>query len=153
MCNLFYVCNNLFWWWWWCFVCVVFFIGPPPPPLLVLQGLIGALDMGGASTEISFAASAKDNQSHYVRELLMGKKEDLYARSYLCYGYNEALSRFLAHLYSENVSVVGHVCAMGGTCDYSGTSPIRNVWGHWLNTEVSLVLMSNRCPLYYGCPD
>ena len=82
-------------------------------PVLIPQGLIGALDMGGASTEISFAASHKDNQSHYVRELLMGKKEDLYARSYLCYGYNEALSRFLAHLYSENVSVVGHMCCSG----------------------------------------
>jgi hypothetical protein len=34
-----------------------------------------------------------------VRELLVGKEENLYARSYLCYGHNEALGRFLAHLY------------------------------------------------------
>lgn len=61
--------------------------------------------MGGASTEIAFSVDPTESGSpYYVTKRLVGKTERLYARSYLCYGYNEALARFLAHLHS-NVSI------------------------------------------------
>lgn len=61
---------------------------------------IGALDMGGASTQITF-------YSPKIEEIPVDYKEDLelynrnytvYTHSYLCYGINEAIRRYQAHL-------------------------------------------------------
>ena len=61
--------------------------------------------MGGASAEIAFSVAPNSGTSrYYVTETLLKKKENLYARSYLCYGHTQAKGRFLAHLYTKNVS-------------------------------------------------
>ena len=70
----------------------------------------GSLDLGGASAEIAFVPRHANVDQQYVsKEVLFNKEHDLYARSYLCYGHNEARSRFLAHL----VQTVSH---FNGTC-------------------------------------
>lgn len=61
----------------------------------------GSLDLGGASVEIAFETHSETirHPAEYMsREKLFGKAYNLYARSYLCYGHNEAQSRFLASL-------------------------------------------------------
>ena len=57
----------------------------------------GALDMGGASMQIAFEQNPPA-ASHNFSVNLFGKKWDLYSRSYLCFGVNEAYRRSLAYL-------------------------------------------------------
>ena len=61
--------------------------------------------MGGASTEIAFQHSSSDpsDQPYQTSVRLFDKTHSLYARSYLCYGLNEARLRLLANL--SNVSL------------------------------------------------
>ncbi|KAK3739861.1 hypothetical protein QZH41_009111, partial [Actinostola sp. cb2023] len=65
--------------------------------------LLGALDMGGASTQITFIPS--DNiimPSMSVQRLrLYGRTYQLYTHSYLCYGKKEAERKFIASLVSD----------------------------------------------------
>ncbi|MBV96687.1 Ectonucleoside triphosphate diphosphohydrolase 3, partial [Eschrichtius robustus] len=61
----------------------------------------GALDLGGASTQISFAVEEKNvglNTSDIVKVSLYGYEYTLYTQSFQCYGRNEAEKRFLAIL-------------------------------------------------------
>jgi Golgi nucleoside diphosphatase len=59
----------------------------------------GALDMGGASTQISFYESNEDIMSNLFKlQIGQGKHWNLYAHSFLYYGINEAQNRFQAHL-------------------------------------------------------
>lgn len=60
----------------------------------------GALDLGGASTQISFVAEEKMglNTSDIVQVSLYGYTYTLYTHSFQCYGRNEAEKRFLAML-------------------------------------------------------
>ena len=64
---------------------------------------MGALDMGGASAEIAFIPSSPPDQNHTVEESVFGQTYKIYAHSYLCYGENEAYSRYLAQLVANNV--------------------------------------------------
>lgn len=67
----------------------------------------GAVDLGGASTQIAFQVDT--NISSGVSSLqLYGRRYDVFAITYLCYGVNEVERRFLAHIvaqqnYSANV--------------------------------------------------
>lgn len=60
----------------------------------------GALDLGGASTQISFVAGEKmePNASDTVQVSLYGYTYTLYTHSFQCYGQNEAEKKFLAML-------------------------------------------------------
>uniref|UniRef100_A0A8D0VSW3 Ectonucleoside triphosphate diphosphohydrolase 3 n=1 Tax=Sus scrofa TaxID=9823 RepID=A0A8D0VSW3_PIG len=60
----------------------------------------GALDLGGASTQISFATEEKVglNTSDIMKVSLYGYEYTLYTHSFQCYGRNEAEKRFLALL-------------------------------------------------------
>ena len=56
----------------------------------------GALDLGGASTQITFVPQ---NQSQAIFNFkLYGKEYHVYTKSYLCYGLTEVHRRFLAQL-------------------------------------------------------
>ncbi|XP_033632927.1 ectonucleoside triphosphate diphosphohydrolase 8-like [Asterias rubens] len=63
----------------------------------------GALDLGGASTQITFIpediSSMPENYTAHLR--LYGVDYTLYTHSYLCYGINEALRRFKAYLVKD----------------------------------------------------
>ena len=59
---------------------------------------IGALDLGGASTQIAFETNDTVQSEFSKTEKLFGVTYNLYARSYLCYGENQAYARFLAYL-------------------------------------------------------
>ncbi|XP_070780607.1 ectonucleoside triphosphate diphosphohydrolase 2 isoform X2 [Enoplosus armatus] len=78
---------------------------------------VGALDFGGASTQITFATQEEVEDQHDMIKLhLYGHEYSLYTHSFLCYGRDQALKRLLAHLvksqgYSESVT---HPCYPAG---------------------------------------
>ncbi|XP_076587253.1 ectonucleoside triphosphate diphosphohydrolase 2-like [Chaetodon auriga] len=60
---------------------------------------IGALDLGGASTQITFETSENVDDKNNVMELkLYGQTYKLYTQSFLCYGQDQFLRKLLAHL-------------------------------------------------------
>lgn len=71
---------------------------------------MGTLDMGGASTEITFLHSSnhQSDDPYQTTITLFDNAHDLYARSYLCYGLNQARLRLLAHLYNVSGSILLH---------------------------------------------
>ncbi|XP_012503917.1 PREDICTED: ectonucleoside triphosphate diphosphohydrolase 3 isoform X1 [Propithecus coquereli] len=66
----------------------------------------GALDLGGASTQISFVAEEKVdlNTSDITQVSLYGYTYTLYTHSFQCYGRNEAEKRFLAMLLQNSTT-------------------------------------------------
>jgi len=61
---------------------------------------LGALDMGGASTQITFVPEnpSKIPSGYNQSAQLYGTQYEMYTYSYQCYGLNEAYRRYLAHL-------------------------------------------------------
>ena len=58
----------------------------------------GALDLGGASTQITFVPRNTSFQTSLQHFKLYGKDYPVYTKTYLCYGLNEIFRRFLAQL-------------------------------------------------------
>jgi GDA1/CD39 (nucleoside phosphatase) family len=62
----------------------------------------GALDLGGASTQISFYESKEDIMSNLFKlQIGQAKHWNVYAHSFLYYGIEEALNRFQARLAAD----------------------------------------------------
>ncbi|XP_017289453.1 ectonucleoside triphosphate diphosphohydrolase 2-like [Kryptolebias marmoratus] len=60
---------------------------------------IGALDLGGASTQITFETSEKaENESNMMELKLYGQSYRIYTQSFLCFGQDQFLRKLLAHL-------------------------------------------------------
>ncbi len=60
---------------------------------------VGALDLGGASTQITFETpETVENELNSITLRLYGQEYSLYTHSYLCYGKEEALRQILAYL-------------------------------------------------------
>jgi len=82
----------------------------------------GALDMGGASTQISFYEPNGDIMADLFKlQIGQGKHWNLYAHSFLFYGINEAQARLEAALITGKdwsqrlVDGINHPCLPGGT--------------------------------------
>ncbi|NXP45065.1 ENTP3 diphosphohydrolase, partial [Heliornis fulica] len=66
---------------------------------------VGALDLGGASTQISFIPEdSQDNVNSTVQVKLYGYNYNVYTHSFQCYGRDEAEKRFLALLLQNSNS-------------------------------------------------
>uniref|UniRef100_A0A1A8PSF4 Ectonucleoside triphosphate diphosphohydrolase 2 b n=1 Tax=Nothobranchius rachovii TaxID=451742 RepID=A0A1A8PSF4_9TELE len=82
---------------------------------------VGALDFGGASTQITFATQQLVEDGQSTKQLrLYGQDYSLYTHSFLCYGKDQFLKALLAHvvksqLYSQAIT---HPCY---PADYSRT--------------------------------
>ncbi|NWI55803.1 ENTP8 diphosphohydrolase, partial [Calyptomena viridis] len=74
--------------------------------------VLGALDLGGASTQITFQPGAPvedGNSSVFFR--LYGTNYSLYSHSYLCYGRTQALKMLLAALHQDSQTAeISHPC-------------------------------------------
>lgn len=70
---------------------------------------IGALDLGGASTEISFEPERlpETGSPEFLSLMMYGSNYTIYAGSYLCYGLNEAYRQYLADLVENHNSSLG----------------------------------------------
>lgn len=63
------------------------------------RNTVGALDLGGASTQITFETpETVENERNHMTLHLYGQEYSLYTHSYLCYGKEEALRMILAYL-------------------------------------------------------
>ncbi|XP_032858944.1 ectonucleoside triphosphate diphosphohydrolase 8 [Tyto alba] len=75
--------------------------------------IFGALDLGGASTQISFMPEGSViNWNETSKFTLYGYNYNIYTHSYLCYGQNEMLKRLAKELIAESPSSmhVHHPC-------------------------------------------
>ncbi|XP_072310497.1 ectonucleoside triphosphate diphosphohydrolase 2 [Eucyclogobius newberryi] len=81
------------------------------------RGTVGALDFGGASTQITFTTEEEvEEEEDRVRLHLYGQDYTLYTHSYLCYGRDQVLKRILAHLVQTQGSSgpISHPCFPAG---------------------------------------
>ncbi|CAO2598445.1 Ectonucleoside triphosphate diphosphohydrolase 8, partial [Lemmus lemmus] len=101
--------------------------------------LVGALDLGGASTQISFMPQDPIlNQSEQVTFHLYGTNYSIYAHSYLCFGRDQVLIRLLAELAQVRVQ---HPCYHSG---YQATLPLAPLYeSPCVHTTDSLNLTQN----------
>ncbi|XP_024294853.1 ectonucleoside triphosphate diphosphohydrolase 2 [Oncorhynchus tshawytscha] len=78
---------------------------------------VGALDFGGASTQITFeTADVVEDKSNVMELRLYGRDYHLYTQSFLCYGRDQVLRRLLAHLVKNQGAGphVSHPCYPAG---------------------------------------
>ncbi|XP_027582912.2 ectonucleoside triphosphate diphosphohydrolase 8 [Pipra filicauda] len=74
--------------------------------------VLGALDLGGASTQITFQPGVPvEDRNTSVFFRLYGTNYSLYSHSYLCYGKTQALKMLLAALHQDSVTAqISHPC-------------------------------------------
>ncbi|XP_020491695.2 ectonucleoside triphosphate diphosphohydrolase 2 [Labrus bergylta] len=89
---------------------------------------VGALDFGGASTQITFATQDEVEDKRDMMKLqLYGQEYSLYTHSFLCYGRDQVLKRLMAHvLKSQGYSAsVTHPCY---PADHSQTLKLSSIF-------------------------
>ncbi|RVE65410.1 hypothetical protein OJAV_G00116270 [Oryzias javanicus] len=90
---------------------------------------VGALDLGGASTQITFATRERvEEKQNTMKMLLYGQTYSLYTHSFLCYGINQVYMRMLAHV----VKSQGYVQSVTNPCypaDVNSTLKMEEVFG------------------------
>ncbi|NWI92932.1 ENTP8 diphosphohydrolase, partial [Pitta sordida] len=74
--------------------------------------VLGALDLGGASTQITFEPGVPvEDRNTSVFFRLYGTNYSLYSHSYLCYGQSQALKMLLAALHqASGTAEISHPC-------------------------------------------
>ncbi|XP_071322110.1 ectonucleoside triphosphate diphosphohydrolase 2 [Trachinotus anak] len=90
---------------------------------------VGALDFGGASTQITFATQEEmEDKQDMMKLRLYGQEYSLYTHSFLCYGQDQVLKRLLAHIVkSQGYSgSVDHPCYPAGHSQTLRLSSIFN---------------------------
>lgn len=77
-----------------------------------MEDTVGALDLGGASTQITFLPGTTIDDSN-TRALLRlyGTNYSIYTHSYLCYGQMQALKRLMASLHQVIASCLVLSCS------------------------------------------
>ncbi|XP_048407289.2 ectonucleoside triphosphate diphosphohydrolase 1 isoform X1 [Stegostoma tigrinum] len=72
---------------------------------------LGALDLGGASTQITFVPDGKiESEESALHIRLYGKSYNIYTHSYLCYGKDQALKLLLEKLNASDDGTVLNPC-------------------------------------------
>ncbi|XP_064177295.1 ectonucleoside triphosphate diphosphohydrolase 1 isoform X4 [Anguilla rostrata] len=88
---------------------------------------IGALDLGGASTQITFVSRQKmESPENSIHFRLYGKDYDVYTHSFLCYGKDQALKQALAQQLKPGDTLLRDPCFHEG---YSQTKTWESVTG------------------------
>ncbi|NXO86411.1 ENTP8 diphosphohydrolase, partial [Sitta europaea] len=91
--------------------------------------IFGALDLGGASTQITFMPEGSVLSQNKASELtLYGYSYNIYTHSYLCYGQNEMLKRLAKELIAESSpsTQVDHPCYPKGYNETVSLSSFRD---------------------------
>ncbi|XP_048669211.1 ectonucleoside triphosphate diphosphohydrolase 8 isoform X5 [Marmota marmota marmota] len=89
--------------------------------------LVGALDMGGASTQISFLPRGPIlDESTRATLRLYGTDYSIYTHSYLCFGRDQMLNRLLAALVQSSPgALLRHPCYLSG---FQTTLPLASLY-------------------------
>ncbi|KAL7061437.1 hypothetical protein AAHC03_0899 [Spirometra sp. Aus1] len=66
--------------------------------------MMGALDLGGASTQITFVSENANSALHTGRHQLFGNVYNVYSYSYLCYGKSASQQRIWAEIIGQQTS-------------------------------------------------
>ena len=70
---------------------------------------MGALDFGGASTQITVVTQEElEDKRDWMSLRLYGQEYSLYTHSFLCYGRDQVLRRILAHLFTVLTRLLKH---------------------------------------------
>lgn len=89
---------------------------------------VGALDFGGASTQITFVTQEPvEDERDSMDLVLYGHKYSLYTHSYLCYGMNQLLKRLLADIVKSQdyAEIIANPCY---PADYNRTWSIEDLY-------------------------
>lgn len=86
------------------------------PPASAGADTLGAMDLGGASTQIAFALDDNVSSSDVSSLQLYGQRYNVFSVTYLCYGVNEMERRYLAHIVAEQ----GYATTVKSPCHNSG---------------------------------
>lgn len=111
----------------------------------------GALDLGGASTQISFFQSNNDVMSNLFKlQIGQAKHWNIYAHSFLFFGINEAINRFHAGLVAPGSTLVKNPCLPAGE-SYNTTTHIHFHDGMetWSNRAVPFQVVGD--PNFEAC--
>ncbi|NXR14627.1 ENTP8 diphosphohydrolase, partial [Semnornis frantzii] len=90
---------------------------------------VGAMDLGGASTQITFQPGVTlEDKNTSVSFRLYGSNYSLYSHSYLCYGRTQALKMLLASLHKGNSSSpqISHPCYPRGYQENTTVAELYN---------------------------
>ncbi|XP_036892356.1 ectonucleoside triphosphate diphosphohydrolase 2 [Sturnira hondurensis] len=88
------------------------------------KGTLGAMDLGGASTQITFeTASPAEDPADQVQLRLYGQQHRVYTHSFLCYGRDQVLRKLLASALQTDST---HPCWPRG---YSKEVLLQDVYG------------------------
>ncbi|XP_010562951.1 PREDICTED: ectonucleoside triphosphate diphosphohydrolase 8-like [Haliaeetus leucocephalus] len=93
------------------------------------EDVVGALDLGGASTQIAFLPGTTiDDSSTRVVLRLYGTNYSIYTHSYLCYRQNQALKMLMASLHrgSPSPQQISHPCYPKGYQENITTADLYN---------------------------
>ncbi|NP_001001252.1 ectonucleoside triphosphate diphosphohydrolase 2 [Xenopus tropicalis] len=92
------------------------------------KGTLGAMDLGGASTQITFETADKiENPEDEVTLRLYGQSYRVYTHSFLCYGRDQVLMR----IFSKVIMSQGYKAKVDNPCwptGYSETMPLSSVY-------------------------
>ncbi|KAK7164517.1 hypothetical protein R3I94_003043 [Phoxinus phoxinus] len=89
---------------------------------------VGALDLGGASTQITFVTNQTvENKENLKKLRLYGRDYQIYTQSFLCYGRDQVLLKLLAHLITTQGSggSIVHPCY---SADYNTSVNLSSVF-------------------------
>ncbi|XP_010128894.1 PREDICTED: ectonucleoside triphosphate diphosphohydrolase 8-like [Chlamydotis macqueenii] len=96
---------------------------------LPVEDVVGALDLGGASTQITFlpGTTVSDSSTRALLRLY-GTNYSIYTHSYLCYGQKQALKMLMASLHqgSPPARQVSHPCYPRGYQENVTTAELYN---------------------------
>jgi len=93
-----------------------------PKSIVENPKLFGALDMGGASTQITFIDPSPKNSNNTYQMNLYGNSYSVYSHSYLCYGKSQAECRFFSILVQNsnfNTTVLNPCMSKGQSAVYN----------------------------------
>lgn len=103
-------------------------------PVFNNSHLAGALDMGGGSAEISFLPETSNVPEKYQSDInLYGVDYSLYSQSYLCFGFNEAHRRLMAHLIETAAEDKNHTGPIKHPCLNKGLNITKSSTFVWLS--------------------
>ncbi|XP_044096143.1 ectonucleoside triphosphate diphosphohydrolase 1 isoform X2 [Neovison vison] len=108
----------------------------------------GALDLGGASTQITFVPQDKniESPSNALHFRLYGRDYSVYTHSFLCYGKDQALRQKLAK------DIQGTNGTLRDPCFHPGYETVMNGTGNYQQCQKSILQLFNSsyCP-YSHC--
>lgn len=111
----------------------------------------GALDMGGASTQISFYDSRQDVMSNLFKlQIGASKHWNVYAHSYLTFGVVSAYRRLNAKLYStSNASQSDATTNFNNSTVYNPCLPGKSLYNFTSNIEIGPDGIENKGSTFY----